>query len=127
MPGFDGTGPRGMGPMTGGGRGFCSPWGLGSAYGFGRGMPYPMAGQRPWYGVPYGSFYGGTSYAGATPYRYGGGLPGAMPGPLLNVPGANPTASPMSGAQELDFLKGQAQAIKSQLELITNRIEELET
>ena len=24
MPGFDGTGPRGMGPMTGGGRGFCS-------------------------------------------------------------------------------------------------------
>ena len=24
MPGFNGTGPRGMGPMTGGGRGFCS-------------------------------------------------------------------------------------------------------
>jgi hypothetical protein len=23
MPGFDGTGPGGMGPMTGGGRGFC--------------------------------------------------------------------------------------------------------
>jgi len=23
MPGFDGTGPRGMGPMTGGGRGMC--------------------------------------------------------------------------------------------------------
>jgi len=23
MPGFDGTGPRGMGPMTGGGRGVC--------------------------------------------------------------------------------------------------------
>ena len=29
MPGFDGTGPNGMGPMTGGGRGFCSPWGVG--------------------------------------------------------------------------------------------------
>ena len=26
MPGFDGTGPRGMGPMTGGGRGFCNPY-----------------------------------------------------------------------------------------------------
>lgn len=25
MPGFDGTGPNGMGPMTGGGRGFCNP------------------------------------------------------------------------------------------------------
>ena len=24
MPGLDGTGPRGMGPMTGGGRGFCA-------------------------------------------------------------------------------------------------------
>ena len=24
MPGFDGTGPRGGGPMTGGGRGFCA-------------------------------------------------------------------------------------------------------
>ncbi|MBS3733725.1 MAG: DUF5320 domain-containing protein [Phycisphaerae bacterium] len=23
MPGFDGTGPRGSGPMSGGGRGFC--------------------------------------------------------------------------------------------------------
>ena len=31
MPGFDGTGPLGMGPMTGGGKGFCAvplraPW-----------------------------------------------------------------------------------------------------
>lgn len=24
MPGFDGTGPMGIGPMTGGGRGFCA-------------------------------------------------------------------------------------------------------
>ena len=24
MPGGDGTGPRGMGPMTGGGRGYCA-------------------------------------------------------------------------------------------------------
>jgi len=24
MPGFDGTGPRGMGPLTGGGRGYCA-------------------------------------------------------------------------------------------------------
>ncbi|MFA6079214.1 MAG: DUF5320 domain-containing protein [Candidatus Omnitrophota bacterium] len=32
MPGFDGTGPGGMGPMTGGGRGFCVA---------------PVAGMRP--------------------------------------------------------------------------------
>ena len=37
MPGFDGTGPRGMGPMTGGGRGFCA-------------VPLP---GTPAYGVPY--------------------------------------------------------------------------
>ncbi|MBN2076410.1 MAG: DUF5320 domain-containing protein [Dehalococcoidales bacterium] len=26
MPGFDRTGPNGLGPMTGGARGFCNPW-----------------------------------------------------------------------------------------------------
>jgi hypothetical protein len=43
MPGFDGTGPMGMGPMTGGGRGFCSPWGIGAGlrrYGLPRRAPY---------------------------------------------------------------------------------------
>jgi len=52
MPGFDGTGPRGMGPMTGGGRGFCSPWGAGAGlrrYGFPRRAPYAY----PYYS-PYG-------------------------------------------------------------------------
>jgi hypothetical protein len=31
MPGFNGTGPAGMGPMTGWGRGYCNP--TQSAYG----------------------------------------------------------------------------------------------
>jgi hypothetical protein len=26
MPGFDGTGPEGRGPMTGGARGWCTPY-----------------------------------------------------------------------------------------------------
>ena len=59
MPGFDGTGPRGMGPMTGGGRGFCSPWGIGTAF------------------RPYGAFQGrgyGSPYYGAGPIT-----PGAVP------------------------------------------------
>jgi len=48
MPGFDGTGPNGMGPMTGGARGFCSPWG-GSVrnYAFPRWAPHTY----PRYGV----------------------------------------------------------------------------
>ena len=57
MPGFDGTGPRGMGPMTGGGRGFCAiplrpAW---PAYaGMGFHMPYPYAAPRgiPYHGAP---------------------------------------------------------------------------
>jgi hypothetical protein len=52
MPGFDGTGPRGMGPMSGRGRGFCAisreqfdkgffgrfGRGLGRGFGMGRGL-----------------------------------------------------------------------------------------
>ncbi|HPM41334.1 MAG TPA: DUF5320 domain-containing protein, partial [bacterium] len=43
MPGFDGRGPRGEGPMTGGGRGYCNSAGRGvspqgrTLYGVGRG------------------------------------------------------------------------------------------
>jgi hypothetical protein len=41
MPGFDGTGPGGMGPFTGGGRGFCVVQAPAyPAYGFGYGRPY---------------------------------------------------------------------------------------
>ena len=59
MPGFDGTGPMGMGPMTGGGRGFCGPWGIG-------------AGVRP-YGIPRRRGYG-------YPYQAAGRfVPGVMP------------------------------------------------
>lgn len=48
MPGFDGTGPNGMGPMTGGGRGYCSPWGIGAGtYAYPRRTPYAY----PFYGA----------------------------------------------------------------------------
>jgi len=42
MPAFDGTGPMGMGPMTGGGRGWCNPY-------FRRMSPMPGG----FYGSPY--------------------------------------------------------------------------
>jgi hypothetical protein len=48
MPGFDGTGPMGMGSMTGGGRGFCTvklPPAL-SVYGSGY-MPIPYYRMNP--------------------------------------------------------------------------------
>jgi len=49
MPGFDGTGPMGMGAMTGGGRGFCNPRGGGMRnYALPRWAPhtYPRYGVR---------------------------------------------------------------------------------
>ena len=60
MPGFDGTGPRGLGPMTGGGRGFCA-------------VPLPQTrpaymgrAAYPLYGMPY---YGaGLAAPGAVPF-----------------------------------------------------------
>jgi hypothetical protein len=109
MPGFDGTGPRGMGPLTGGGRGFCRPWGMGRMYGYGRR-----------YGFGRGYRFGmGMPYAGPVPYGY----PGV---PVAGVAGAYPYAPQMTREQELDLLKEQAEEIKGELDEIQTRIGELE-
>ena len=98
MPGFDGTGPRGMGPMTGGGRGFCA-------------VPSPAASPAymgrvafPPYGVPWGMPYYGAGPA---------------------TPGGVPFAPQMTRGQKLDVLKNQAQAMRGQLEQIEARIQQL--
>ena len=50
MPRFDGTGPAGMGPMTGRGLGPCGA-GMKRGFGRGRGFGYGMMmGTYPWYG-----------------------------------------------------------------------------
>ena len=51
MPGFDGTGPRGLGPMTGGGRGFCAVPAGGRAISRGRRGAFYGYGMA--YGAPY--------------------------------------------------------------------------
>lgn len=58
MPGFDGTGPMGQGPMTGGARGPCNPanraaGGVGRAAYTGPGRPYRAASSagRPRWGL----------------------------------------------------------------------------
>lgn len=121
MPGFDGTGPRGMGPMTGGRRGFCSPWGVGAAL---RGGMVP-----PYLGVPYAPYGGAMPYGGASAYGarpYGGAWAAPFYGGPAAASGATPFAPQMTREQELDFLKNQAQAAKGQLEEIETRISELE-
>ena len=103
MPGFDGTGPRGMGPMTGGGRGFCSPWGIGAARRAGVVPPYAWM-PYPFYGATWGApYYGATATPGAVPY-----------------------APQMTREQELDFLRSQTEMMRGQLEQIESRMRDLE-
>ena len=119
MPRGDGTGPAGMGPMTGRAAGFCAGfpvpgyanfvggrgmgmgWGRGRGGGFGRGRGFGLG--RAIYGLP---AYGGA----VNPYAYGG----------------TPFAPTVAPQQELDGLKGQAEYLVDALDGIKKRIEELE-
>jgi len=120
MPGGDGTGPGGMGPMTGRAAGFCAGypmpgyanpvggrgmgmgWGRGRGGGFGRGRGFGWG--RAGYDLP---AYGGA----VNPYAYGGA----------------PFAPTIAPKQELDSLKGQAEYLEDALDGIKKRIEELES
>jgi hypothetical protein len=51
MPARDGTGPMGMGPMTGGGRGWCNPYYAGLRAPM---WAYPHLQPFGWGGIPYG-------------------------------------------------------------------------
>ena len=111
MPGFNGTGPMGEGPMTGGGRGNCNPYGRfsggrglgagrGMRNGFGRGRGYGRGfGRRGAY-PPQGEWYNRGAYGvpySATPY------------------------------DEANMLKAEAQAMKNELDALNKRIQELES
>ncbi len=110
MPRGDGTGPGGMGPMTGRAAGYCAgyptpgfmnPYGgrMGAGFGWGRGFG---RGMGRW-GYPGGIPYGTTPYA-AIPYG----------------------TAPYAPEQELEFIQNQAKALGDQLEQIQKRISELE-
>ena len=101
MPFGDGTGPRGMGPMTGRGTGYCA--------GFGRlGFANPIPGRR---GVGFRRAYG-------YPYAYRSPVP---------YPGYAPFSPQMDKEQELDYLKGLAQSMRDDLNEIETRVQEIES
>jgi hypothetical protein len=113
MPGFDGTGPRGEGSMTGGARGYCNPGyaGYGSPYGRGYGMGRGFRGG-PGQGRGYGRGYG----------RRGVNPPGGRwYGPAYSAPYA------MKPEDEANALRDEAEAIKNELEAINKRIGEIES
>ena len=123
MPGGDGTGPGGMGPMTGRAAGLCAGypvpgyanpiggrgyWGGGRGGGRGRRNMFYATGLPGWQRAG----YGWPAWGGAVnPYAYGG----------------MPAAPAITSQQELDGLKGQAEYLEDTLDGIKKRIEELET
>jgi len=102
MPGFDRTGPRGMGPMTGGGRGFC-------AYPGGAGRP--PAGGRAFFGRGGGRGWRNWYHAtGLTRWqRQGFGMPFGQ----------------YAAEDEKQALKNEADFLRTQLQALEERISAL--
>lgn len=109
MPGYDRSGPMGLGPMTGGRRGLCNPARTGydtqfaGMYGLGRGM-----------GLGRG-FRGG----------FGRGTGRTFGRRFWNQPSYYP-AYAQNPEEELNMLKEEANSVKQSLDLINRRIAELE-
>ena len=109
MPGFDRTGPMAAGPMTGGARGRCIPETVGTipdfvgGYGYGRGMALKRG------------FRGGTSP---------GRCRGFGRGYRWSVLAASPFY-PAASTSEIDRLKADAEYLRTSLDAINKRIDEL--
>ncbi len=114
MPGLDGTGPWGMGPMTGRGLGWCNPYGplrrgwRGRGFGFGRGFGWGRGrafGRRFWGIDPRWRWSAPPQY---DPYH-----------------GYEPYYE-MNPKEEVDMLRNEAEMLKEELNAIEKRIAELE-
>ncbi len=118
MPRGDGTGPFGMGPMTGRAAGFCAGFGTpgylnpGCGPGFSPGMGRGGRGRR--------NRFIATGLAGwqraAYGYPYGGAAPEYGPVPFSMAP-----------EQEIDMLKKQSEHLEKTLAELNQRIQELES
>ena len=113
MPRGDGTGPAGMGPMTGRAAGYCAGYNVPGymnpvpgrgAFGRGRGLGRGFREGLRW-----------RQYA-AAPY----------PGPAASYYGQPYSGSEPTFQQELEYLKNTKETIQQELESVTKRIEEIE-
>ncbi len=117
MPGGDRTGPSGYGPMTGRGMGYCAGYGVpgymnaGYGFGFGRGRGFGGGGR------------------GRRNMYYATGLPGwarAYPAPAwTGYPGPGYYGE-YTPEREMEGLKTQAEFFQKQIEVLNERIRELE-
>ena len=126
MPWGNGTGPNGMGPMTGRGAGYCAGYSV-------PGYANPVGGRGYGFGGGGGRGRGGW---GRRNMYYATGLTGwqrAGYPAAVGYDAAIPYASPNTGVpyaptkeQQTDMLKGQAEYLEDQLAGIKKRLEELE-
>jgi len=126
MPGFDGTGPRGEGAMTGGARGYCNPSRAGYAPAYGRGFGPGMGrgfGRGPGLGYGMGRGYGRGAGLG---WRGAYSPPGGWYGPNYYAPPPYGSPYTMEPKDEAVMLRDEANAMKSELDAINKRLEELE-
>jgi len=138
MPGGDGTGPMGMGPMTGRAAGYCAgsavpgfmnaPGGRGlGGRGFGGSGFGGRGGGRGWRNWYYATGLTGWQRTAAAMPAFGVGqfAPAAQTGPTTQT---GPAASPAANqGQELNILMQQAEAMMQQMKQLQERIEKLET
>jgi len=112
MPRGNRTGPRGMGPMTGDGMGYCAGYDV------------------PGHANPGPGFGRGRGGWGASPGWQGGGRGWRHSYCATGVPGwaawdYGPYGPPPTEVQETEVLKNQAEALQRELKAINKRLEEL--
>ena len=117
MPRGNGTGPAGMGPMTGRAAGFCAGYSM-------PGHTNPVGGRGFFgRGRGFGNRGGGRGWRN---WFHATGLPGwARAG--YGWPAYGSVASGLTVEQEMNDLKGQAEYLEDALGGIKKRIEELES
>ena len=121
MPGYDGTGPAGMGSMTGRRAGYCAGYDAADR---------PMPGRGRAFGPGWGRGGGWGRGRGYRNRAYAPGVPDQARFGYGPVWEATPTwAFGLSTAptpeQEMEHLRQQAERLKQQLDAIGQRIEEL--
>ena len=124
MPRGDGTGPGGMGPMTGRAAGFCAGYPVPGYMNPAGGLGYRGAGRGRGGGWGRRNWFYATGLPGWARAGYGYPAWGDVAEP--NVAYAGPFAPAMSPEQETEGLRQQAEYFQNALDGISKRIEELE-